>query len=411
MATAPSLTSTLKTSPKDVGALEKAVAASSAGPLLEEAKATLKQWREHRAAQASAVAQALAARDVPGLTAALQAFEFVEDRPQNQAKDCLAQWTPQYEKLKAETKKALALRNVEALKSILEELQSLRWANDDWAMEANRQLLAWLPTYESQRRAVAVSLEAKDVAGLKVALDAWTFRRTDVKEVADMWEEWKAHLEALLAQAKRMTKERDVRGLQHLHDLWQYHDTPPEFAEAMRCLQKEAPKYQEACAAIRRHVDAHDLRRLNAVLQGWRWPEEPLVKDARVHQKRWQGQMDQQLSDIRHCIDAKDPAGLEAALGRWEFPVEDSSDHFEVLRARRVLSAWLGGYHAAPERNGFPDPHGPDRLTEDDFARCRGQDEFPAYYEKLQSAEAVALETRALASSLSGVEEGVAVAS
>merc|ERR1711904_259890 len=153
------------------------------------------------------------------------------------------------------------------------------------------------------------------------------------------------------------------------------------------------------------------MGRLNAVLQGWRWPEEPLVKEAREHQQRWQAQMDRQLSDIRHCIDAKDPAGLEAALGRWEFPVEDSSDHFEVLRARRVLSAWLGGYHAAPERNGFPDPHGPDRLTEDDFARCRGQDEFPAYYEKLQSAEAVALETRALASSLSGVEEGVAVAS
>jgi len=281
--------------------------------------------------------------------------------------------------------------------------------------EAKTQLRGWLLTYESQQRALAVALEAKDVAGLKTALEAWTFRRTEVQQAADTLIQWKANLEALCAQAKRMSRERDVHGLIDLHNLWEYRDTPPEFCEAMRCLQREAPLHQEACEAIRHHIDTHDVRRLNAVLKGWRWPEEPLVDEAREHHRRWQAQMDRVLSDIRHCIDAKDPAGLEAALGRWEFPVEGSLDHFEVLRARRVLSAWLGGYHAAADREGLLDTSCHTQLTEDDFARCQGKDEFPTYFERAQSAEALAMEIKTLASGLRNIncdaEEGVAVAS
>lgn len=408
------LAHTLEGIPKDLGALEKAVEASSAGPLLEAAKATLKEWREHRAAQASKVAKALEARDVIGLTAALKAFEFVEQAPQHKARDSLAQWAPHYERLRAETKRMLALKDLEGLKGTSDQLQSLGWAEDDWAVEAKRQLDAWLPTYESQRRALAAAVQTKNVAGLQRGLETWTFRRTEVSECAEALEKWKTHFEALKAQAKRMTRERDVRGLTDLFDIYDYGDRPLEITEAMKCLQHEAPRHQDACQAIHRHVDAHDLRKLTAVLQGWRWPEEPLVKEARNHQRRWQAEMEKQLSDIQHCIDAKDPAGLEAALGRWNFPVEGTSDHFEVLRARRVLSAWLGGYHAPSDRMGLPDPHGPDRLTEDDFARCQGEEDV-TYFERAQSAEAVALETMALASSLGNVghdaNEGVAVAS
>jgi hypothetical protein len=414
MATAPSLAKTLQSCPKDLGALEKACAASSAGPLLDEAKATLKRWREDRAAQASRVAEAVQARDVIGLTAALQAFDFVETAPQHRARESLAQWTPQYENLRAETKRMLALKDLGGLKAVLDQLQSLGWAEDDWVVKARMQLSAVLPTYESQLHALVVAFQVKHVAGLQAALEAWSFRRTEVRDFADALQKWKPHQAALTAQAKRMTRERDVRGLSDLRDLWDYGDVPPEIFEAKKCFEYEAPRYNEACEAIHRHVDAHDLRRLNAVLQGWVWPEEPLVKSAREHQQRWQNQMDKQLSDIRHCIDAKDPAGLEAALGRWEFPVEGSLDHFEVLRARRVLSAWLGGYHATSDGWGHSDAPGADRLTEDDFSRCQGENEVPAYFEKAQSTETLALETMALASSLVHVgcadEKGVAVA-